>query len=189
LLQCVVFTCWRFRHLFHIQVTRDVVFFIVSHQHFPQELAYRCVDDLKGLFFQKYNLAVINNMPERGLNNDFSDAAQSKMEYHSNPTTVKLNKVQAQVAEVKDIMFEQVHTNLVARQERLDNLDIATDELRMLSQGMKTTSSKVRWNRCKRLLKMKIAMICCAVLVVILVLLYIINGTIGCGWLFDGCGS
>jgi hypothetical protein len=61
----------RARHLFHIQVTRDVVFFIVSHQHFPQEasstfifslrlqrfhmyqLAYRGLDDLKGLFFQK----------------------------------------------------------------------------------------------------------------------------------------
>lgn len=119
---------------FHYVAELNTVFFCLTEAAFSVRVSFAFLDDIKSQWTD-------------GAGASFRDVLSNKMAYYSKPGADKIAEVQGKVAEVKDIMLDNIES-VLRRGEQLETLDTKAQQLQTGAKDFKsraTTLARTMW--------------------------------------------
>lgn len=142
------------RHVFHVLVTHGLAFVCMAEEALGRRIPFAFLDDIKEKFLGAYGPEAAQYAVAYEFNTEFSGVLQQRMRYFANdPNADTISRVRGGVAEVKNIMVENIE-KVLERGERIELLVDKTDHLQSQSFAFKRDArqlkqkmwwSKIRW--------------------------------------------
>jgi len=158
------------RHMYHILVNDGIAFLCMAEEGFGRRIPYAFLEDIKNEFFATYGTAALNAVAYE-YDTEFSRRMQEKMEYFSNnPNADAINRVRGGIADVKNVMIENIE-KVLERGERFELLVDKTSQLGqeafIFKKEARRLKQQMRWKN------MKMTLIIIAVVVLIAIIIII----------------
>jgi len=116
------------RHLYHIMAEGGIVFLAMADESFGRRIPFGFLEDVKGRFNSQYG-ATAGSALAYAYNTEFSRVLRQQMDYFStNPNADSINRVKSEIAEVKNVMVENIE-KVLDRGEKIELLMDKTDRL------------------------------------------------------------
>lgn len=112
---------------FHYIAESNTVFFTLTEANFPVRVAFAFLDDIKSKWTDTQA-------------STFGVTLSNRMAYFSKPGADKISEVQTKVAEVKDIMLENIDA-VLKRGDQLDTLDSKATALQAGAKDFKSRAT------------------------------------------------
>lgn len=168
------------RHMFHCMVSDGISYIVVAEEAFGRRIPFGFLEDIRQRFMAAYSER-INEAVAYEMNAAFSKVLSERMLYYSNdPSADTINRVKAEVGEVKKIMVENIEKVL----ERGEKLDLLVDKTEVLQEGANTFRREAR--RVKQVLWWRNSQMYVVVGGICVALLYLIVAS-ACGWTLSHC--
>eukprot|EP01117_Protostelium_nocturnum_P006487 TRINITY_DN2338_c0_g1_i4.p1 TRINITY_DN2338_c0_g1~~TRINITY_DN2338_c0_g1_i4.p1 ORF type:complete len:222 (-),score=58.71 TRINITY_DN2338_c0_g1_i4:137-802(-) len=169
------------RHIFHYCVYDQITYLCMADEAFGRRVPFAFLEEVRKRFKATYG--------ERGLtahaysmNEDFSRSMSKLMDYYSNdPEADKLNKLKAEVDEVKNVMVDNID-KVLARGERIELLVDKTENLNQNALKFKKSSTALKRAMWWKNVKLMLAIVA----VVLIIIFFIVMFSCG-GITFHGC--
>ncbi|KAG8081076.1 hypothetical protein GUJ93_ZPchr0007g6399 [Zizania palustris] len=160
------------RHTFNFLLHRGYAYCVVAKESVPKNVSVAFLERLKDDFMKRYGGGKADTALAKSLNKEYGPVIKQHTQYildHSEEIDKTL-KVQAQVSEVKNIMFENIEKTL-GRGENLRELQDKTSDLRSQAQEFKKQGVKVR--RKTWLQNMKIKLVVLGILLLLVIIIWV----------------
>jgi vesicle-associated membrane protein 7 len=169
------------RHAFHVLQANGLTFLCMASEDAGRRLPFAYLDDVKGRFQASYGGAAATALAY-AFNDEFARVLAQQMDYfNSNPQADTLNRVRGEIAEVKNIMVENIEKVL----DRGDKIELLIDKTDSL-QG-EAFRFKVKSRRLKRAMCIRNAKLAAIVALVCILVLYFILAMACGGLALKGC--
>lgn len=132
------------RHVFHVLVHQGLAFVCMAEEALGRRIPFAFLDDIKDKFLAAYGPEAAQYAVAYEYNTEFSSILQQRMRYFVNdPNADAINRVRGGVAEVKNIMVENIE-KVLERGERIELLVDKTDHLQSESFAFKRNARQMR---------------------------------------------
>lgn len=168
------------RFLFHYTVSNTLTYLCMTSEGFTRMLSFKYLDEVKKSFIGTYGDRA-KTMNAYSVNADFKHKIKMVMEQYNAHDQNKIGRVQAQVAEVKDIMQENIE-KVLEREELIVSLVDKSEALSNSSDIFKHNSKKL-----KRALWWKNIKLLILIGFIIIVLIYVILAAACGGFALKDC--
>jgi len=169
------------RHIFHYIVDDGITFLCLADEEFGRRIAFAFLEDIKNRFKATYGDRGKTALAY-GMNADFSRVLQNQMDYYSNnPNADRINRVRAEIDEVKSVMVHNIES-VLERGERIELLVDRTENLNQTAFKFKKQSTQL-----KRAMWWKNVKIMIILAFVVLVIIYFIVALACGGFAFQSC--
>eukprot|EP00201_Polytomella_parva_P021360 CAMPEP_0175048192 /NCGR_PEP_ID=MMETSP0052_2-20121109/6037_1 /TAXON_ID=51329 ORGANISM="Polytomella parva, Strain SAG 63-3" /NCGR_SAMPLE_ID=MMETSP0052_2 /ASSEMBLY_ACC=CAM_ASM_000194 /LENGTH=187 /DNA_ID=CAMNT_0016312197 /DNA_START=95 /DNA_END=655 /DNA_ORIENTATION=+ len=119
------------RHVFHILVSGGITYLAVAEEAAGCRIPFAFLEDIKTRFTNQYGPSARQAVAYE-YNTEFSSVLAERMRYFSNdPNADIINKMKGDIAEVKNVMIENIEKVL----ERGERLDLLVDKAEGLHHG------------------------------------------------------
>uniref|UniRef100_A0A7S0YI16 V-SNARE coiled-coil homology domain-containing protein n=1 Tax=Polytomella parva TaxID=51329 RepID=A0A7S0YI16_9CHLO len=152
---------------------RHAVYLVVADEAFGRQIPFSFLDRVRDEFDERFKEKGLK-ASAHSLDRSFGPRLKAHMEYcmaHPEELT-KIAGIQKKVAEVKDVMVENIE-KVLERGEKIEVLVDKTDELRQHADQFqrkgKLLRSKMFWQN----MRMKIAIFCCVLLLAVVIFLLV----------------
>ncbi|KAK9825798.1 hypothetical protein WJX74_008314 [Apatococcus lobatus] len=120
------------RHLFHVLISDGITFLCMTDEAFARRIVFAFLADVRERFFSQFGDSAQGAVAYE-YNTDFSQVLHERGVYFSeNPRADTINRVRGELAEVKNIMVENIE-KVLDRGERIELLVDKTDHLQQES--------------------------------------------------------
>eukprot|EP00566_Odontella_aurita_P021320 CAMPEP_0113540100 /NCGR_PEP_ID=MMETSP0015_2-20120614/8296_1 /TAXON_ID=2838 /ORGANISM="Odontella" /LENGTH=221 /DNA_ID=CAMNT_0000439873 /DNA_START=186 /DNA_END=851 /DNA_ORIENTATION=- /assembly_acc=CAM_ASM_000160 len=138
-------------HVFHYVVENGICYLCMSDEPDRHRVPYAFLQDMKGLFVQRYGLEAAQTAIAFSFNEEFSRVIQERMEYYNAGGEVdNIDRVRGQIDEVKDVMVQNIE-RVLERGEKIELLVDKTDRLNQQAFKFESSSRNLRralyWRR------------------------------------------
>lgn len=158
-----------------------ITFLCLADEEFGRRIAFAFLEDIKSRFKATYGDRGKTALAY-GMNADFSRVLQNQMDYYSNnPNADRINKVRAEIDEVKSVMVHNIET-VLERGERIELLVDRTENLNQTAFKFKKQSTQL-----KRAMWWKNVKIMIILAFVVLVIVYFIVALACGGFALQSC--
>ncbi|OAY62557.1 Vesicle-associated membrane protein 724 [Ananas comosus] len=157
-------------HTFNFLVHDGYAYCVVAKESVPKHVSLAFLERLKTDFRKRYGGGKADTAMAKSLTKEFGPVMKEHMQYiieHADEIE-KLLKVKTQVAEVKNIMLDNIEKTM-DRGEKLKDLEYKASDLRNQAQDFKKQGTKVRKKMWLQNMKIKLV-----VLGILLILVFII---------------
>ncbi|DBB02583.1 TPA: hypothetical protein ACH3X3_011563 [Trebouxia sp. C0006] len=156
-------------YVFHVLVHSGLAFVCMAEEAFGRRIPFAFLDDIRDKFLSAYGPEAAQYAVAYEYNTEFSGVLQQRMRYFANdPNADAINRVRGGVAEVKNIMVENIE-KVLERGERIELLVDKTDHLQSESFAFKRDASRMKkkmwWTNVRWM---------AAVTAVVLVIIYVV---------------
>ncbi|DBA72146.1 TPA: hypothetical protein ACH3X2_010868 [Trebouxia sp. C0005] len=132
------------RHVFHVLVHHGLAFVCMAEEAFGRRIPFAFLDDIRDKFLSAYGPEAAQYAVAYEYNTEFSSVLHQRMRYFANdPNADAINRVRGGVAEVKNIMVENIE-KVLERGERIELLVDKTDHLQSESFAFKRDASRMK---------------------------------------------
>ncbi|KAL3130802.1 hypothetical protein ABBQ38_000139 [Trebouxia sp. C0009 RCD-2024] len=132
------------RHVFHVLVHQGLAFVCMAEEASGRRIPFAFLDDVKDKFLAAYGPEAAQYAVAYEYNTEFSGILQQRMRYFVNdPNADAINRVRGGVAEVKNIMVENIE-KVLERGERIELLVDKTDHLQSESFAFKRDARRMQ---------------------------------------------
>ncbi|EFA80046.1 synaptobrevin domain-containing protein [Heterostelium album PN500] len=132
------------KYIFHYLVSDSLTYLCMADQEFGRRIPFLFLEDVKNRFKSSYGDKGKTAMAY-GMNTDFSRTLENLMDHYSNnPQSDTLNRTQAQVDEVKNILVSDIAPQLLKRGEKIEILVDRTENLQQQSFQFKKQSKQLK---------------------------------------------
>jgi len=159
--------------LFHFMVSDKITYLCMTSEGYTRMLSFKYLDEIKKSFISTYGERA-KSLHAYSANADFKHKLQTLMDLYNSHEQNKIGKVTAQVAEVKDIMQENIE-KVIEREELIVSL-VGKSEALSTSSGIFQRNSK----KLKRALWWKNVKLMMLIGFIIILVVYIVLAT-ACG--------
>lgn len=129
--------------LFHVLVADGLTFLCMADEPLGRRVPFAFLEDIKQRFVARHETDALA-AAEFGLNDDFSPELAERMEFYSNdPSADAINRVRGAVADVKQIMVQNIE-NVLERGERIELLVFKTDALQSQAFSFRRESRRLK---------------------------------------------
>ncbi|KAG6547318.1 hypothetical protein Mapa_011255 [Marchantia paleacea] len=171
------------RHIFHIMKADGLTFLCMANDTFGRRIPFAYLEDIQMRFVKTYGRGALTALAY-AYNDEFSRVLHQQMEYFSsNPNADTINRVKGEIAEVRQVMVENIDKVL----ERGDRIELLVDKTATIHDN--TFRFKKQSRRLRQALWIKNAKLLASLTCVIVIILYIIIAFFCGGILLYGCHS
>ncbi|KAJ1970559.1 hypothetical protein H4R35_005793 [Dimargaris xerosporica] len=167
------------RYLFHYICQDGIVYMCMADDQFGRRIPFTFLEEIKQQFCAAYSDEQIETALAYGMNEFSRTLAQQMDRFSKHANTDRIRQVQGEIAQVKDVMVENIE-RVLERGERIEVLVDKTDHLNNAAFAFRKRSTALKrsmWWKNTRLM---------AMLVVALLSLVYIMVSMACG--FPGWG-
>lgn len=142
------------QHVFHYIVEGGICYLCMSDDPNKHRVPYAFLQDMRDNFISKYGTSAPLKAIAFSMNDGFSKIIADRMEYYNsdNPAVDKIDSVQNQLEEVKEVMVQNIE-KVLERGEKIELLVDKTDRLNQQAFRFESTSRNLRralwWKRMK----------------------------------------
>eukprot|EP00897_Mesotaenium_endlicherianum_P010603 jgi/Mesen1/9571/ME000065S08998 len=153
-------------HTLNYLIDNGFAYMVLADGAVGRQLVFAFIERVKGDFQRRYAGGKADNIPPHGLDKEYGPKLKEHMQYcvdHPEEMS-KFAKIQAQVAEVKGVMKDNID-KVLQRGEKMESLVEKTDHLRDQAQNFQRQGQQIRrkmWYQ-----NMKIKMVVIGILVVL----------------------
>ncbi|KJE97732.1 vesicle-associated membrane protein [Capsaspora owczarzaki ATCC 30864] len=158
------------RHLFHYIAEDGFVYLCMADEAFGRRVPFAFLLDVKSRFESTYK-ARARTAFAYGLNRELAPILKQQMEYYSqNPNSDRINQVRNEIAQVKDVMVQNIE-KVLERGERIDLLVDKADNLNQAAFQFKKSSTKLKRNFCWQNARLTIIIVIVVAVILTLIIL------------------
>jgi len=171
------------QYVFHYSVQNGICYLCMSDENDKHRLPYAFLEDMQRQFIAKYG----NDQPQKAIafsmNDQFSSIIRERMNYYNSdkPSLDNISVVKDQIAEVKDVMVQNIE-KVLERGEKIELLVDKTDRLNQQAFKFEKSSRVLR----RSLWWKKVRSVVALTLIVSLVIFIIVASSCG-GLNFHRC--
>jgi len=142
-------------HLYHILCENGIIYLCMADESFGRRIPFAFLEDVKQRFSSQYG-ATASTALAYAYNTEFSRVLRQQMEYFSsNPNADSINKVKSEIAEVKNVMVENIE-KVLDRGEKIELLMDKTDRLQGEASRFRGQARKLKnqmwWNKIRNMM-------------------------------------
>mmetsp|Transcript_3647 Transcript_3647/g.9151 ORF Transcript_3647/g.9151 Transcript_3647/m.9151 type:complete len:226 (-) Transcript_3647:317-994(-) len=148
------------RHLYHILCENGIVYLAMAEESCGRRVPFGFLEDVKNRFHAQYG-ATARTALAYAYNTEFSRVLRQQMEYFStNPNADAINRVKSEIAEVKNVMVENIE-KVLDRGEKIELLMDKTDRLQGEASRFRGQARKLKsqmwWAKARMTMLMALA--------------------------------
>eukprot|EP00759_Apiculatamorpha_spiralis_P036677 PhF_6_TR3691/c0_g1_i1/m.5249/K08515/VAMP7; vesicle-associated membrane protein 7 len=171
-------------NVIHYSVENEIVYLCMADKDVQSRIAFAFLEEVQRRFKEKFagserKYPATNDLSKETCQK-FNVILTEQLKYFNDPNSDKVTRVRRQIADVQQVMLENIDA-VLARGDQIDNLVDKTNELNTQAEGFRTQSRtlrrKMQWKNVKLVLAILLA----------LGVLGIIIGMIACHPDFKGC--
>eukprot|EP00201_Polytomella_parva_P016893 CAMPEP_0175051354 /NCGR_PEP_ID=MMETSP0052_2-20121109/7749_1 /TAXON_ID=51329 ORGANISM="Polytomella parva, Strain SAG 63-3" /NCGR_SAMPLE_ID=MMETSP0052_2 /ASSEMBLY_ACC=CAM_ASM_000194 /LENGTH=186 /DNA_ID=CAMNT_0016315621 /DNA_START=138 /DNA_END=698 /DNA_ORIENTATION=- len=160
-------------HTFNFLTHEDFTYLVVADEAYGRQIPFSFLERVRDEFVERYKEKGLR-ASAHSLDRSFGPRLKSHMEYcvaHPEEIT-KVAAIQKKVAEVKDVMVENIE-KVLERGEKIEVLVDKTDELRSQAEQFQKKGRLLRTKMWWQNMRMKLAIVFCVFLLAVVIFLLV----------------
>lgn len=168
------------QHMYHVLVSDGISFLVMAEEALGRRVPFAFLEDVSQRFFGSYG-ATCREAVAYEYNTEFSQVLAQRADYYSSdPAADTINRVRGEIAQVKDVMIENI-AKVLDRGEKLDLLVDKTELLQGEAFAFRREAKRARRVMWWKNVRMWFIMAGCVAAVIMIIVM------MACGVTFKRC--